>query len=75
MGATTASTAPKSSNATIGIVLIVLAIAAVLVYAGVHAVTANSVVTKQAGSTSMTIERHHAALPWVPLAQHPAVGN
>jgi hypothetical protein len=83
IGATTASTAPKSSNATIGIVLIVLAIAAVLVYAGVHAVTANSVVTKQTGATStdnsahtsMTIERHHAALPWVPLAQHPAVGN
>ena len=83
MGANTASTAPKSSNATIGIILIVLAIAAVLVYAGVHAVTANSVVTKQAGApsadnsghTSMTIERHHAALPWVPLAQHPATGN
>ena len=82
MGATTASTAPKSSNATIGIILIVLAIAAVLVYAGVHAVTANSVVSPTSGAaadnsghTSMTIEKHHAALPWVPLAQHPATGN
>lgn len=81
MTAHTASTAPKSSNSVIAIVLLVLAVAAVVAYAGVHAVAANSVVTKQAGAASgtdpkhpsLTIEKYHSTLPWLSLGVHPAV--
>lgn len=82
MGANTVSTAPKSSNAAIGIVLLVLAVAAVLVYAGVHAAMADSAVVKQSGALNdaqdaptLTIDRHHGVPPWVPLSQHPAAEN